>query len=111
MGEISGFGNGYESCCQDMLEAGVNHLNEHPDSDPHYKGFKGIYGVILEDNPDAKALTKAVIDAAKGDATGIMHQAVISRLLQIKKHGWDWYCLECRKHEATQGTEDQSKPA
>ena len=29
MGEISGFGGGYEKLCQDMLNAGVRILNRH----------------------------------------------------------------------------------
>lgn len=98
MGEISGFGGGYEKCCQDMLDAGARFLLEtKPSADPQFRGFKDVYGIIMEDNDDAKALTKAVIDAAKGEATGAMHQAVISRCLYIKKNGWAKYCEEVKK--------------
>lgn len=33
MGEISGFGGGYEAACQNMLSAGVKWLNEHQNAD------------------------------------------------------------------------------
>jgi hypothetical protein len=98
MGEISGFGGVYESCCQDMLEAGVLWLNERtsaPDLKLH--SYKNVYGVLVADSEDAKAMEKVVLDAAKGEATGAMHQAVMTRLFFIAKNGWDSYCVELRK--------------
>lgn len=91
MGEISGFGGGYEDTCRKMLSAGLEWLDEHPESKPEFHGFKGVYGLILEDNEDAKALTKAVVDASDGDYTGAMHQAVISSIFWIRKNGWSAY--------------------
>lgn len=91
MGEISGMGGGYEQCCRDMLKAGLEWLDAHPDADPKFHGFKGVYGIIDEDNEDAEALTKAIIDASGGGATGAMHQAVVSHCLVIRKEGWDHY--------------------
>lgn len=91
MREISGFGGGYESTCRAMLAAGLSWLDDHPDASPEFKGFPGIYGVISEENDDAKAMTQAVIDAAEGDCTGAMHQATISAVLWIKANGWDAY--------------------
>ena len=105
MGEISGFGGGYEECCQDMLEAGVKWLNDHPQPDLQGHSFKGIYGVMVADSDDAKAMEKAVLEAAKGEATGAMHQAVMSRLFFIGKNGWEKYCAELRKHEAEEAAE------
>lgn len=107
MGEISGFGGGYEACCQDMLEAGVKWLNEkhkadiQPDLQGH--GYKGVYGIFNADSDDAKALEKVIIDASKGEATGAMHQAVMSRLFFIAKNGWDKYCSELREKERSDG--------
>ena len=95
MGEISGFGGGYEQCCRDMLHAGVKWLEEHPQADPKFRAYSGVYGLIMEDNAEGKQLTGAVIKAAKGEATGAMHQAVIGRLLFIKKSGWDEYVKQC----------------
>jgi len=98
MGEISGFGGGYEDCCQAMLEAGVKWLNENTARrDMQAHGFKSIYGALIVDSDDAKAMEKAVIDAADGEATGAMHQAVMQRLFFIAKNGWDKYCEELRK--------------
>lgn len=97
MGEISGFGGGYEACCQDMLEVGVKWLNEHANPDLHAHGLQNVYGIFIEDSDDAKALGKTVIDASRGESTGAMHHAVMSRLFYIAKNGWQSYCDELRK--------------
>lgn len=99
MGEISGFGGGYEECCQDMLEAGVKWLNENKNSDLKGSASPQIFGILIAESEDAKALEKVVLDAAKGEATGAMHHAVMSRLFWIAKNGWDAYCAELRKEE------------
>lgn len=101
MGEISGFGGGYEECCQDMLEAGVKWLNEHKPQDLRAKGLKGVYGIFIPNSPEAEDLDGAVVAAAKGEATGAMHHAVMSRLFYIAKNGWDKYCEEVRGAEKT----------
>lgn len=95
MHEISGFGGGYEECCRRMLIAGIEWLDAHPNADPKFHGYKGIYGVITEDNADAKELSQAVIKAT-GDygATGAMHQAVIGAAMYIKANGWEAYVKE-----------------
>jgi hypothetical protein len=95
MGEISGFGGGYEECCREMLQAGVKWLDEHPQADPKFRAYSGVYGLVMEDNPDGKQLTGVVIKAAKGEATGAMHHAVIARLIFIKKAGWEEYVKQC----------------
>lgn len=97
MGEISGFGGGYESCCQDMLEAGVKWLNKNRNADVKVLESPQIYGIIKEGTPETEQLSKAVLDGAKGEATGAMHHAVMSRLAFIAKNGWDVYCTELRK--------------
>lgn len=100
MGEISGFGGGYEECCQDMLEAGVRWLNEHPKPNLEGHDFKNIFGIMVADSDDAKAMEGAALDAAKGDATGAMHHAVMSRLFWIAKNGWPAYCAALRLNKA-----------
>lgn len=103
MGEISGFGGGYEKCCQDMLEAGVLWLNDHPNADLKGHAFKDVTGIFESTSDDAKALENAVMDAVKGEgATGAMHQVVMERLFWIAGHGWDKYCEELRQHEKEQ---------
>jgi hypothetical protein len=91
MAEISGFGGSYEATCRKMLKSGLKWLDVHPEADPVFHGYKGIYGICVEDNEDAKALSKAIIDASNNDATGAMHQAVISSILWIKKNSWKEY--------------------
>lgn len=90
MKEISGLGGEYEQACRKMLIAGLEWLDKYPNADPKYHGYKDIYGIIQEDSRDAKALSAAVISAVS-DCTGAMHQAVVSSLLYIKKHGWQAY--------------------
>jgi len=99
MGEISGFGGGYEQTCRNMLKAGLEWLDENPQAKPEFHGYKNVYGVIIEDNDDAKQLTKAVVDAADNDCTGAMHQAVISSILWIRKNSWEKYVEAMSKPE------------
>jgi len=89
--EISGFGGGYEKHCRKMLIAGIKWLEQNPKANPEFYGYKNVYGVISDDNEDAKALSKAVVDGADGDCTGAMHQAVIEIILYIRKNGIDKY--------------------
>lgn len=90
MGEISGFGGGYEKTCRAMLDAGLQWFDNNPDADPKFNGMKGVYGIITEDNDDAQALSEAVVSVTD-DASGAMHQAVVTSCLYIKKNGWDTY--------------------
>jgi hypothetical protein len=91
MGEISGFGGGYEETCRKMLFAGLKWLDDHPDADPKFHGYKGVYGILGDDNEDAKALSEAVIAGSGYDCTGAMHQAVVGHCLFIRENGWDKY--------------------
>lgn len=97
MEEIGGFDRAYEEACQDMLEAGVEWISKNPDKSPRFKGFKGVTGLYVEDNEAAKELSAVLLEAAGGDMTGAMHQTVASRVLWIRKNGWDAYCEEMRK--------------
>lgn len=100
MGEISGFGGSYERACRKMLIAGLEWFDEHPAADPKFQGMRGVFGVLLDDNDDAKALSKVVVLASGGDATGAMHQAVIQSVLWIRKNGWAAYQAAMRKGKA-----------
>lgn len=99
MGEISGFGGGYEALCQDMLEAGVKWLVKHPQNHKlEGQTIKNVYGIFDATSDDAKALEAAVLAAGDG-CTGAMHHAVMSRLFWIAKHYWAAYCAEVSKKE------------
>jgi hypothetical protein len=100
MGEISGMGGDYEKTCQNMVIGGVKWFEEHPNADPHFYGYKGIYGLCLEDNEDAKALTRAVVEAAgEFGPSGAMHQATIAHILHIKQVGWQKYTEEMKERD------------
>lgn len=112
MAEISGFGGTYEACCRAMVVAGLKFWDAQPQAfNPEFRGYQNVYGVISEENADAKALTKAVLDApmlidgksatvGEYGATGAMHQATITAILWIRRNGWEKYCSEMRKHRA-----------
>ena len=98
-GEISGFGGGYEDTCRAMWAAGVKWWEKNPDADPHFQGYKNVYGIINDENADAKALSKAVTSASD-DITGAQHQAVIQHLLAWKRLGPEAYGKQLLKREA-----------
>lgn len=83
MGEISGFGGGYEAACRDMIYAGLVWLDAHPGAD-------------LTESEDAKALDK-IVCAACPDCSGAMHQATMSALIFIAKQGWPRYVAAMTK--------------
>lgn len=99
MGEISGFGGGYEDACRRMALAGMDWLDANPAADPKFKGFRNVYGLVVEDNDDAKALSAAITSVCD-DCTGAMHQACVSHALAYKRLGWDEYCRQLREREA-----------
>lgn len=103
MGEISGFGGGYEKVCQDMLEAGVKHIEEKrlAGNDIQLSGLVNVFGLCFPENEPTKELSEAVVAAADGDCTGAMHHAVMARLAYIAKNGWVRYCQEVRKQKAS----------
>lgn len=105
MREVSGLGKGggqrgreYEKACRRMILAGVRWLEEYPNANPEFHGFKNVYGVCVEDNDDAKYLSEATV-ATCPDCSGAMHQAAVSHVLLVKKLGWDKYVEEMRKPE------------
>ena len=98
MGEISGFGGGYEETCRMMLRAGMEWWDAHPQANPVFKGFRNVFGLITEENDDARALTAAIeAGAGEGGCTGAMHQAVVNACMFIKGHGWPAYVEEMKK--------------
>jgi hypothetical protein len=98
MGEISGFGGGYEAQCRKMLLAGVAWLDENPDKWPKFDEHPQIFGITTPEDEGAKALDKAVCDAAGSSGfSGAMHHAVVQHLTFIAKNGWDKYVEEMSK--------------
>lgn len=107
MGEISGFGGGYEECCRRMLLKGVAWLDAHPHSNPFVTAPEGVFGLATARNIDAEALESA-FTKDEPDITGAMHHAVFGHLMFIKKHGWDAYVAEMRKRPADEKPEKTS---
>lgn len=98
MGEISGFGGGYEKECRDMVVRGLEWLDAHPDADPKFHGYKNIVGIIVEDNEDAKELVKSMLGKETGH-TGAMVEATVGHVRYIHQNGWDKYVEEKKKHK------------
>ena len=109
MNEISGFGGGYEEACRKMVVAGLEWWDAHPDADPKFHGFKDVYGLAMEDNDDAKALSSAMVSVCD-DCTGAMHQATVGHVFWIHKNGWDKYVEESkRRAKAKDGKNETTK--
>jgi hypothetical protein len=97
MREISGFGGSYEGGCRVMVTAGLEWFDGHPDiEEPLFKEYKNIAGLIIETNPNAKALTKAMCKAAdraypNGGVTGAMMQYTVHHVFKARALGWPAY--------------------
>lgn len=95
--EISGFGGVYKDMCRKMVIAGLEWFDQHPDSNPKFHGFKDVYGICMEDNDDAKALSDAIVSPSNNGCTGAMHQAAVSHVMWIHAHSWNEYVVEMSK--------------
>jgi hypothetical protein len=119
MGEISGFGGGYEATCRAMVLAGIAWVDAHPEADPQAHSFKGIYGIAVEDNEDAKAMVEAMMNTpvyldgkkiqerARDDCTGAMHQATLSHVFAYRRLGWDEYVRQLEQRERKEASDAQ----
>lgn len=102
MGEISGFGGGYEQACRKMVLGGLDWLDKNPEANPVFQEFKNVYGVTTGENDDMKNMQSAMFEASGKDCTGAMMQACTSHILFIKKNGWEKYVDEMSKPEKTE---------
>ena len=114
MGEISGFGGGYEAVCRAMVMAGIRWIDEHPSASLTFQGFKDVFGLVTEESADAKALVKAMMDApvlldgqqlqarVGDDCTSAMHHAAVNHVVVYKRLGWDAYTQELREREKSE---------
>lgn len=93
MGEISGFGGTYEEACRRMFFAGLEWLDANPDAEPRFKGFKGVFGLIDEDNEAAKQLSESILAEVPG-CSGAMHHVAIKHCLIVRANGWEEYCKQ-----------------
>lgn len=95
--EISGFRGGYEETCRKMVIAGVEWFDKNPKANPKFKEYKNIYGIISEENPEAKSLTDTMFEASGNECTGAMMQACVNHCLFAAKNGWEKYMEEMTK--------------
>jgi len=97
--EISGFGGGYEKGCRKMVIAGMKWFEANPDAKPIFKCFKDVYGIILDENDDARNLMNAMNKAVDDGCSGAMMQATVSHVRYAHQFGWDNYICEMEKEK------------
>ena len=97
MGEISGFGGGYEAACRDMVYAGLAWLQTRPTAD-----------LTTSNTDDTKALDK-VVAAACPDCSGAMHGAAMNAIAFVAKNGWAEYASRMTERSAQTGSVEGSK--
>jgi hypothetical protein len=95
--EISGFGGGYEDMCRKMVIRGMEWFDENPSANPKFKQYENVFGIINEENPAAKSLTDAMLEASANDCTAGMMQASVNHTLFAAKNGWEKYIEEMTK--------------
>ena len=101
MGEISGFGGGYETCLRAMVLAGVEHLSKHSGEFPKVGTYEGVTGIHINGNKDAEELEAAILAAtyvwedrarvARKDCSGAQVQFAMQHACIAHKIGWDEY--------------------
>lgn len=101
MGEISGFGGGYEAACQKMTQAGVAWLQAEP---------RRLDVLTRPDAPEAeqntvfRALLDCVGDAEEG-SSGAMVGAAARHALRIAADGWPAYVTKMIERTAKERAE------
>ena len=117
MGQISGFrgimegGDRYEQACRDMIVAGLEWLDDHPDADPIFYEPKSehirIYGAVVGHNIPAQEMMRIMSLAAdeNGGATGAMMEACIQVCLWCRENSWEEYCKIMREGDPEPGKE------
>jgi hypothetical protein len=95
--EISGFGGGYEEACRNMVIRGMEWFDENPSASPKFKQYQNVFGIINEENPEAKSLTDTMLEVVGCDCTGAMMQASVNHVMYAAKNGWEKYMEEMTK--------------
>lgn len=92
LGEISGFGGGYEQACRDMVVAGVKWLREHPNADLKARKATLLYPDLRSASKDMDEFQDVIAAACKEGATGAMVCAATKHAFFIHRKGWEEYC-------------------
>lgn len=97
MGDMSGFGGGYEAACRVMVLAGADFLDKHPGFRVSAQEIEQVFGIVDAKDSMTAELMKAMNAAVGNTATGaMMHQAVL-HVAWINGRGWDAYVAEMKK--------------
>ena len=100
--DISGFGNGYEDTCQEMLWRGVAYLAERKPPVFMWQNSRQspqIVGILITEGEELKALEKYITSGPRGTGcSGAQHQAVMNHLAYIHNHGTEEWLAEAAKH-------------
>lgn len=95
MGEVSGLGGEYEEACRDMVVAGVEWLDEHPDADLQASVIDGVIGVVEPDTAETEALMDHMSEELTNDGrdapTGAMMHTCVGHVMYVAGQGWDAY--------------------
>lgn len=91
--EISGFGGSYEERCRALVIAGLEWYDANPNAKPVFKTYEKVFGLILEENDDAKAMCKAM-EKVSDDLTGAMMHAAHEHIRYARQNGWSKYIEE-----------------
>ena len=96
--EISGFGGSYEAACRQMVIAGMEWFDKYPQASPKFHQYSNITGIVVADDPDAKSLETALMEAV-GDCSGAMMQAAVNHCLFAAKNGWEVYIAKMEEEK------------
>ena len=109
MGEISGFGGGYEATCRAMVLAGIQWVDDHQNEEPVVTSLRNVYGLAVAENEAARLLEEAMMSApvvldgrviqskVRDDCTGAMHHAAMQHVLAYRRLGWDEYSRQLKE--------------
>jgi len=97
--DISGMGSGYENACQEMLKAGRDYLDKHPNIDLKFKQNKDIWGIIISENKEGETFMDYLDNVIGNQSSGAMIQCVVNHLMFIRKNGYEQWLTSCRERQ------------
>ena len=97
--DISGFGGGYEACCQRLLTNALVYLAGKGDAEGlKFKGYENVTGLCIPEGKLSEEMDRAVMEG-EDDVTGAMHRGSISHAFWIVRNGYDAWWEEGRERD------------
>lgn len=97
MGELSGFGDGYEDLCRAMLRAGLQWLDDHPNV-VVIRGIDGVLGFAGGDPDDDVNGLLALLYEAGGSKTSVRMVEVVTHALgYVLDNGWPAFVVAMKQ--------------